>query len=176
MNTKTDTMKKTVLKFGFYGALTICLLFFISWFLLDGLSYNLQEVIGYAGMILSLSFVYFGIRHYRNHENNGKVSFKKALIIGILISLITALAFGILDVIYVEFLNPSFMDDYYAHAVEELQKTLPKEEFEMKLAEMNAEKEMFMYPVVTFIVMGITVFIIGFIMSLISALILQSKK
>ena len=169
-------MKKTVLKFGFYGAITICLLFLVSWFLLDGLSYYLQEVIGYAGMILSLSFVYFGIRHYRNHENDGKVSFKKALTIGVLISLITALAFGILDVIYVEFINPSFMDDYYANALGEMQKTLPKEEFETKLAEMKAEKEMFASPVVTFMVMGITVFIIGFIMSLISALILQSKE
>ncbi len=169
-------MKKTVLKFGFYGAITICLLFLISWFLLDGFSYNLQEVIGYAGMILSLSFVYFGIRHYRNQENEGRVSFKKALTIGVLISLITALAFGILDVIYVEILNPSFMDDYYAHAVEEMRTTLPQEEFEVKLAEMNTEKEMFTSPIVTFLIMGMTVFIIGFIMSLISALILQSKE
>ena len=169
-------MKKTVLKYGLYGALTICFLFLISWFLLNGLSYDLQEVIGYAGMILSLSFVYFGIRHYRNQENGGKVSFKKALMIGVLISLITALAFAILDVIYVEYLNPSFMDDYYAHAVEKMRTTLTEEEFEVKLTEMNAEKDLFTSPIVTFLVMGMTVFIIGFIISLISALTLQSKE
>ncbi|MGX1931345.1 DUF4199 domain-containing protein [Flagellimonas sp. 2504JD4-2] len=168
-------MKKTVIRFGLYGAVTIWILFLISLFLLDHLSFTTQEIIGYASMILSLGFVYFGVKHFRDKENEGKVSFKNALIIGILISLITALAFGVLDTIYSQVLNPDFMTDYYNTVVEGLRNTMPPDEFEKRLAELNAEKEMFSNPLVSFVFMAMMVFVIGFIISLISALILQRK-
>jgi hypothetical protein len=168
-------MKKTVLRFGIYGAITISTLFLLAWYLGKDLDYSSQEVIGYASMIVSLSFVYFGIKHFRDNENNGHVSFSKALIIGSLITLITALAFGILDVIYVKFINPEFMTEYYAASILELQETLPPDEFEIKKAELESQKELFTSAFANFIIMFMTVFVIGFIMSLISSLILQRK-
>lgn len=166
-------MKKTILRYGLYGAITICILFLLAWYLGKGLSYTGQEVIGYVSMVIALGFVYFGIKHYRDKENQGMVSFKKALIIGILISLITALAFGALDVIYVEFINPEFATDYYAHMVGEMKNSLSADEFEVKLAEMESQKELFANPLFSFVIMALTVFVIGFIISLISSLILQ---
>lgn len=166
-------MKKTVFRFGLFGAITICVLFLLGWFAGKDLGYSAQEIIGYASMIVSLGFVYFGIKHFRDIENNGQVSFKKALTIGVLISLITALAFGIIDIIYIEFLNPDFTTDYYNHIVEDLKVTLPKEELATRLAEIEAEKETFSNPIFSFLLMAMTVFIIGFIISLISSLILQ---
>ncbi|MEM9077580.1 MAG: DUF4199 domain-containing protein [Bacteroidota bacterium] len=168
-------MKKTIIKYGTYGAVAICGLFIISWYVLDDLPLSTQEALGYLSMILSLSFVFFGIKHYRDKVNEGKVSFKNALIIGILISLITALIFGILDVIYTEFLNPDFMDTYYSETLNTMEETMSAEEFQLKKAEMEAQKEMFANPVMTFVFMAITVFIIGFIISLLSALVLQRK-
>ncbi len=168
-------MKKTVIRYGTYGAISICVLFLLSWTLLSELPLGTQEVLGYASMIVSLGFVFFGIKHFRDHENDGKVSFKKALTIGILISLITALVFGILDVIYTEVLNPDFMDTYYEQTAKNLEETLSAEEFQVKLAELESQKEMFGNPIFTFLLMAMTVFVIGFIMSLISSLILQRK-
>ncbi|MGW9684974.1 DUF4199 domain-containing protein [Flagellimonas sp. 2504JD1-5] len=168
-------MKKTVIRFGIYGAVTIWILFLISLFLLANLSFATQEILGYVAMVLSLGFVYFGIKHFRDKENEGAVTFKNALIIGILISLITALAFGILDTVYSQILNPDFMTDYYDTIVEGLRNTLPPDEFQERLAEINAEKKMFSNPLVSFAFMAMMVFVIGFIISLISALILQRK-
>ena len=168
-------MKKTVLRFGAYGAITICVLFMISWFVLDHLPMSTQEVMGYVSIVVSLSFVYFGIRHFRNKENDGKVSFKKALTIGILISLITALAFGLLDVLYTEVLNPDFMDDYYGEVVETMRANLPAAELDAQLAQLEAEREQFSNPFISFTIMSATVFIIGCIVTLLSSLILQRK-
>ncbi|SHG72026.1 DUF4199 domain-containing protein [Flagellimonas flava] len=168
-------MKKTVLRYGTYGAITICVLFLLSWFLLGDLPFSTQEVLGYASMVISLGFVFFGIKHFRDKENGGIISFKKALTIGILISLITALAFGILDVIYTEILNPDFMEAYYQATISNLRENLPPEEFEVQLAEIEAQKTMFSNPLFSFALMAMTVFVIGFIISLISALILQRK-
>ncbi len=168
-------MRKIVFRYGGYGAITICVLFLAAWFLADGQSYAVQEFIGYAVMIVSLSFVFFGIKQFRDTENNGKISFKKALTLGVLISGIVAIVFGVLDVIYVEFLNPDFMDDYYARSIEQMRANLPEDEFKTKLVELEAQKSTFSNPLFTFLIMGMTVFVIGFIISLISSLLLQRK-
>lgn len=169
-------MKKTVFKYGLYGSVTISILFLSSWFLGDGLDFSTQEIIGYASMIVSLSFVYFGIKHFRDYENTGNISLKKGLLIGVLISLLTALTFGVLDVIYIKFINPDFLTEYYDVAIENMRETLSNEEFKVKLAEMESEKELFSSTFMSFFIMAMTVFIIGFIVSLLSALLLQRKN
>ena len=168
-------MKKTILRFGLYGIGTICLISLLSWSLVDVVDNTTGEVIGYSSMVVSLLFVYFGIKHFRDKENNGKVTFAKALLIGILISLMVSLAFGILDIIYVKYVNPDFMTEYYQGMLEQAQ-SLPTEEFEIRKAELQSEKEMFLNPYIHFFIMSMMVFVIGFIISLLSALILQRKN
>ncbi|MDH7447516.1 DUF4199 domain-containing protein [Aquimarina sp. 2201CG14-23] len=169
-------MKNTVLRYGIYGAITICVLFILALTLGKNLSYFTQEVIGYTSMVVSLIFVFFGIKHYRDKENNGIVSFGKALVIGMLISLLAAIAFGLLDVIYIKYINPDFTTEYYAHMVEQMRSSLPEAEFKVKLAELETQKELFSSPLMNFLLMSATVLIIGFIISLISGLILQRKS
>ncbi len=168
-------MKTTILRYSVYSAIMICALFLTSWYLLEHLPRTTQEILGYASMIVSLSFVFFGIKYYRERENEGKISFKRGLTIGVLISLITALVFGILDVIYVEVLNPEFMDNYYMESVQALEETLSGEALKTQLALLESQKEVFANPLFTFGIMAVTVFVIGFIISLISAWILQRK-
>jgi len=168
-------MKKTILRYGFYGIATICLLSLLIWALVDVVDNTTGEVIGYSSMVVSLLFVYFGIKHFRDKENNGIITFAKALLIGVLISLMVAAAFGLLDIIYVKFVNPDFMTEYYEGMLEQAE-SLPAEEFEIRKAELQSEKEMFLNPFLHFFIMSMMVFVIGFIISLLSALILQRKK
>ena len=126
-------------------------------------------------MVVALSFVYFGIKNYRDQENEGTISFAKGLIIGILISLITAIAFGIIDVIYITYINPDFTETYYNEAVEEMRQQLSAAEFEVKLKELEQQKALFSNSLFAFALMSGTVLVIGFIISLISALLLQRK-
>lgn len=167
-------MKNTILKYGSLAATTICLLFLLG-LLGEDLPYSIREIIGYAGMIVSLLFIFFGIKQFRDKENDGVLSFSKALLIGTLITLIAAAAFGIIDVIYVKYINPDFMTEYYTHAVEQMQQSLSETEFKLQLAELEAQKELFMNPFMNFLIMFLTVLMIGFIISLISGLILQRK-
>jgi hypothetical protein len=168
-------MKNSILRFGIYSSLTLAILFIIGMIINDRFGTTPSEVFGYASMIISLLFVFVGIKHFRDKENNGIVSFKKALIIGLLISLMAALTFGIIDFIYVTVINPDFAAEYYAQAIEKFRATLPEIEFKVKLAELESQKELFMNPFISFLLMTVTVFVLGFIISLISALILQRK-
>lgn len=168
-------MKKTIQRFGLYSVITICILSLLIWSTVDIVDNTTGEIIGYSSMVVSLLFVYFGIKHFRDRENNGFVTFGQALLIGILISLMAALAFGIMDVIYVKFVNPDFMTEYYDGMLEQA-KSLPADEFEIRKAELTSEKETFSNPFAHFLLMSMMVFVIGFIISLLSALMLQRKN
>jgi len=168
-------MKKTILRFGLLGIITICVLSLLNWSLVGSVDNTVGEILGYSTMVVSLIFVFFGIKHFRDKENNGLVTFGQALLIGVLISLIVSFAFGILDLIYVKLVNPEFMTEYYEGMLEEA-KSLPTAEFENRKAELESEKEMFLNPIMHFFIMSMMVFIIGFIISLLSALILQRKN
>ncbi|MBP2833193.1 DUF4199 domain-containing protein [Aquimarina sp. U1-2] len=169
-------MKHTIIRYGTYSAITLCSLALVGWFIGKNFDYTIQEAIGYTTMVVSLVFIYFGIRYYRDHENKGIVSFGTALWIGVVISLIAGLSFGILDVIYIKYIHPDFVTEYYMHHVDTLRNTLSEAEFQIELEKLESQKELFSNTFFNFFLMFATVLIIGFIVSLISAVILQRKQ
>ena len=153
-------MKRTVFKFGTYGLVVALLIFLAALYFGQGLSYSTQEVLGYLSIIISLSFVFFGIKHFRDRENDGRVKFGKAVSIGVLISLITAIGFAIADYIYTAAINPDFFEEYRA--------AMQARGYEGEMPEFTSASAA--------AIMFLTVTVIGFIISLISALILQKNK
>lgn len=152
-------MKSTVLKYGGYGFITGLVIFGIHLLFLKSFDYSTNEILGYVSIVLSLSFIFFGIKHYRDHVNNGMVTLGKAIAIGIVISLFVGVAIAIADFVYTKFIDPDFFKDY-----------------EQMLIDKGREDEIIeMTSYGGAIFMLILVMIIGFIISLISALILQRK-
>ena len=169
-------MKQTVLKYGGYGLVTALVLFLLALALGKGLSYSKQEVLGYVTIVSSLSFIYFGIKHYRDKVNDGVVNFGTALGIGMLIAVLVGLGIGIADYIYTTVINPDFMTEYMDYTLKTMEETLSPEEFALKKAEMETQMEAFGSSSALAVVMFLTVVIIGFIVSILSGLILQRKN
>lgn len=169
-------MKRTVLKFGFFGLITALILFSLALVFAKSLDYSTQEIIGYLTMAASLIFTYFGIKHYRDKENNGAISIGKALQIGLLISIFAGLGFGIVDYIYTTMINPDFAVEYQEHMLSSMREELPAEEFAIKSEELKQQMKDYGSPSFMAFIMFFSVVIIGFIISLISALILQRKN
>ncbi|MEY8868513.1 DUF4199 domain-containing protein [Meridianimaribacter flavus] len=169
-------MKKTVLKYGGYGLITAAVLFFLALTFGKNLSYSAQEVIGYTSMIASLSFIFFGIKHYRDKVNNGAVSFGKALVIGLLISALTGLGIAMVDYIYTTVINPDFASEYLEVTLKTYESTYSGSELEAKKAELTKQMQDYGGSGFMAALMFVTVVLIGFVLSLISALILQRKK
>lgn len=171
-------MKNTIVKYGIYGFITASILF-LAGFLIGkqiNLDFSTMAVLGYASMVLSLLFVFFGIKHFRDKVNNGKISFGKSIIIGLLISLFAAIGFGIVDYIYTTSINPNFAVEYKDYALLQLNESgLAATELKTKIDELEASMEMMNSPIALAFIMFATVMIIGFIISLISGLILQRK-
>lgn len=170
-------MKKAIFRFGAYASGFILLFFITNWTLFGTpeKNFSAQEIAGYAAILLSLSFVYFGIRYYRDHENNGQLTFIQGLKIGLLITVFPSLLFGIFDDIYILFLNPDFYEDYAKYEIAQVGKNLSPEQAAIQLKEMKKQMDLYANPVVNFLLMFFTVFIIGLIISIISAFVLKRK-
>ncbi len=168
-------MKNTVIKFGLRAALTMVLISGISFIVISGDDpsvYTIGEILGYLSMFLAMVFVFLGIRYYRDHEQNGTISFGKALQIGLLIALFPAFAFGMFDQIYVNYINPDFYEDYYEAQLDKID-AQSETEYEAQAAKIKSDMEFFSSPVVQYLVMFATVFLVGIIVSVISSLLLK---
>lgn len=169
-------MKKTVLKYGSYGFLAGIIFFGIAFLLGDNLSYSVQEIIGYTSMVVSLSFIFFGIKHYRDKVNQGTVTFGKALVIGLLISIFVGIGVAIIDYVYTTVINPDFATEYLDKTLATMKETLPAEEYEIEKVKLSEQMQAYGGSGFMAFIMFATVVMIGFVISLISGLILQRKN
>lgn len=174
---KILNMKSTVYRYGIYSMLTMILLSAVHFFLIvpNFKSAN-AEAAGYLTMLLSMIFVFVGIKHYRDNVNNGVLSFWQGLKIGVLIVLIPSIAFGLFDLLYTEVINPDWLDNYYAEQVAKTKKSIAPEKLDAALKKLESSKEIFSNPFLQFLLMTVTVFIIGFIVTIISSLTLRRSR
>ena len=161
-------MKNTVFKYGLYALLSGFLLFGFPFMLGMDVDYDYGELIGYSSMIISLLFVYFGIKHYRDKVNDGKVSLGRAIGIGMLIALFSAVGVAIFDYIYTTQINPDFANDYLEYSLKQMEASLSPEEFKTESAKLMQQMKDYGSPWMMALMMFATVVILGFIISLIS--------
>lgn len=158
-------MKKYILKFGLYGAAVLVLTSLIVWSAWGtSLGYSTSEAIGYASMVLSMVFVFMGIKTYRDQEKGGVISFGESFKLGILISLLPSLAFGVYTVLF-----------FYAYGDKFLEFAMTNMTAEQR-AQLEAAGGLFLNPFFQGTVMFFTVFMIGLLASLISAAVLKRAE
>jgi len=180
-NTNTSThiaMNKTAL---IYGGIIVAIITLITIVPLLALGLNEQtvgyEAIGYISMVLACLAVFFGVLSYRNKHQSGSITFGKALVTGLYISLIGAFGFGVVSWLYYGFLEPDFLQAYYDSMVQGLQQSGKEPEvIQAEVAAMEADKWIFLNPAVGGLTMFGTVFPIGAIISVVSALVLKRSK
>ena len=172
-------MKNLVLRYGFYATLIavgIQILFYFIGDFKNPENFELGEMLGYSTILLSMIFVFLGIKKHRDENLGGSISFSEALKVGLLIVIIPSLAFGLYNWFYVEVLDPGFVDNYFNYQLEKMQAAMSPSEFEIKKAEMEAQKDMFQNPLLGSGVMFMTVFLIGVIVSLVSSIVLKKNR
>ena len=171
-------MKPTAFRFGIYAGFTILVLAAINLFVLmpPNISWEMAEVVGYLTMILSMIFVFMGIRHYRDHVNNGFLTFGQGMKLGALIVLVPALVFGLFDILYTQVLNPSWGDEYFGYQIEKIKASAPADLVGQKIAKLQKDREMWDNPLIQFLLMAVTVYIVGIIVTIISTLALRRTR
>ena len=137
-------------------------------------SYHMNEVIGYATMIVALSMVFFGTRHYRNTVGGGSLTFGQGFKIGTLISFVAALIFGIFTVMLFTVFIPD-LGERYLEVYRQMAEQGNDPALQAQMEQFEANKELFLSPIFQGFLMFITVFFIGEVIAVISSLFLKRK-
>ena len=167
-------MKKLIIKFGLIGGLLMVGFGFVSVALVGTAEggYALGEIIGYASILVAMLLIIVAQLNYRK-EQGGLLSFSEAFKIGLGISSIGGLAFGLYNAVYVLWIDPDFMRNYFAYT-ENIQITDPS--FEAKYQVYPDSYGFFASTFGQSLLMFLTVFLIGFVISIIGGLFLQRKQ
>lgn len=174
-------MKKPVLTFGLISGAVVAAL---MWIMMAGwksglVNFDNGEIVGYTTMIIALSMVFFGIKSYRDN-NGGKISFWKGLQIGILISLISAVCYGLSWEVYYQTSGGAVMEhmeQYTTHYIEKMkEKGASADEIEATSKQMAGFAEMYKNPAIRFAMTLMEILPIGIIVTLISAGLLRRKE
>lgn len=169
-------MQKTVLRYGLYsGALAAILMVFTSVFYSSNMDFENGQYIGYAGILLSMLFVFIGVRAYRE-ENGGTLSFGKGFQVGLFIVLISCLCYVIAWMVVYETILPDFVEKYEAYMLDKMRNSGATESaIQQQTTEMQAFKEMYSNPLVRFGLTFLEPFPVGFLVAIVSAFILRRK-
>jgi Protein of unknown function (DUF4199) len=169
-------MKKTILTFGLISGIVISVLMIATVPFGDRLGIGHSYLVGYTTMILAFLLVYFGIRSYRDNLGDGHISFGKAFVIGISITLISSLCYVVTwEIIYFKFM-PDFMDKYGAYAIQKLQASgASSAAIQAKVEEIKRYKVLEDNPLTNAAITFIEPFPVGLIITLASAAILRRK-
>ena len=137
-------------------------------------------VIGYTTMVLAFLLVFFGIRSYRENVGDGRISFGRALGVGLLIMPIASICYVVTwEIVYFNFL-PDFGEKYAAYVIEERARLgasrlsrSQKEIEEMKQIDGCSTRQ---YLSSTLAFTFLEPLPVGLVMTLISALILRKRE
>jgi hypothetical protein len=173
-------MRKVVLTYGIIAGVIIAILMMVSMSLMDcgsGSDFSGSYIIGYSTMIVALSMIFFGIRSYRQNYSNGTITFGKAFLIGLYITLIASAFYVIGWLIYSSIAMPDFADKYMAHEIAGMKKEgLSDSLIAIKSKEMADWKQLYDNNLLFKIGMTFAeIFPVGLVVSLICAAILRKK-
>lgn len=167
-------MKKINLSFGLAAGSILTTVMVVSTFLCYRRGdFEGSMLLGYAGMLLAFSFIYAGIKRYRDRHLGGIITFGKAFKTGLYISLIASSVYvGVWLIEYYLFI-PDFMEkygDYMLRMAANKGKDLAAVE-----AEIKTYRDLYQNPLFVIILTYTEVLPLGLLVSLICAFVLKKK-
>ncbi len=169
-------MRHTVIKFGLLSSLLIAVSMRMV-FVLGPEEHQFTEWLGYLIMIIGLSIIFVGIKQYRDKELGGVIGFKKAFKIGFLIALIAGFSFVISWEIYYQTAGENFVEGYQEIYISELKaEGLSDDELAEKKSEMKKYADYYQNFFFRIAITFLEIFPVGIIISLISSVLLKTKK
>ena len=170
-------MNKYVLKFGLIvGLINACGLVSII-FATSKNTYAYSEMVGYGLMLAAFSVAYLGVKRYRDEALNGSISFGKALMTGLLITLVASTIYVITWLIVYYNFVPDFMERYADTCFDNMHKKGQSEaEIAQKMSEIAEMTELYKNPFFVILITYAEILPVGILASLVSSLVLRKKE
>jgi hypothetical protein len=173
-------MKRNILVFGVISGVIISTFMGISMALMSKSGEgggSSSMIIGFSAMAVAFSFIFVGIKNYRDKQNGGTITFGKAFLLGLMISLLASTIYVMTWAVEFHFFMPDFIDKYSAMQVKQIQASglsgaaLDEALKSIESTSYNYKNSPFFFAMYTYM----EILPVGIIITLISALILRRK-
>lgn len=174
-------MNRIILRYGLLAGLVICLLFLGPLMVqpFDGLSdfwWTWGKVVGYGSMVLALLCIYLGVARW--HQIEGRpLGFGRALALAMGINVVASLVFFLGNIVLYEVIQPDFLTNfaeaYEARMLDQAKDEAARAEVSREMANMQP---LLQNSVAYAALMAASAFLIGLVISLITAVIFRKKS
>jgi hypothetical protein len=169
----------SIIRFGILYGFALVIGFYASHLALGTSpdNFTLAEIVGYSVMIICSLAVVMGIKDYKQKRAPAPLGFMGALGVGLGISLIAAHIFALYNWLYLTFINPTFTVTYVQYSEQKIRSSgLESVVIEQQLAELAHYADLMRNNFAQSMLMFATVFIIGLLFSLVSAIALRTRR
>lgn len=170
-------MKKIVLVFGLIaGVIVTAMMLYSAASLYKNQHYKGNDVLGYTTMVIAFSFVFVGIKNFRDKYNQGVISFGKAFRIGLYITLIASTMYVLVWLVDYYLFMPDFTEKFTTCVMNDARSSgATQAELDKKAAHMAQFAKMYENPLFVILATYAEVLPVGLIITLLSALFLKRK-
>jgi hypothetical protein len=132
---------------------------------------------GYSVMLVALSFIFVGVKRYRDVERGGVIKFLPAFGMGLAIAIVAGIAYVCVWEAYLASSGYRFMDEYIAAMIRHRQaEGASAAELARLAAEMEPMRASYANPLFRLPMTFLEVFPVGLLVALISAALLRNPK
>lgn len=115
-------MKRTILVFGLLAGAVVSGLMLVTMQLAKGNPSHFEwgMVVGYTTMLLAFTFIFVGIRSYRDRYRQGRLTFGEGFRIGLGIAVIASVFYTLTWAVMYKTIYPNYLQDYTQYALEKM--------------------------------------------------------
>ena len=172
-------MLRSALIYGSLAGITMISVMIIGHQMDDGSQTGVSssEAVGYLIMLLASSFIFFGVKRFRDIEQGGVIKFTKALGLGAMMAAVATVCYVAIWEVYLALTDYAFFDQYFDSLVAAKQaEGMAGAELDAWVAENEGWKTMLQNPFLRIPITMTEFFPIGLIVALITAAILRKPE
>ena len=168
---------KYVLTYGLISGAVIIATMLTGILLSDQGGFFSSPVFGYLVMLVALTFIFVGVKRYRDVERGGIVKFLPAFGMGLAIAAVAGIAYIAVWEIYLAMTDYKFMDEYIAGIVRARQaEGASSAAIAREVADLESMRVQYRNPLFRIPITFLEIFPVGLLVALVSALLLRNPK
>lgn len=134
-------------------------------------------LLGYLAMLVGLTFIFLGVKQYRDTVYGGVIRFGPAFAMGAAIAIVAGIAYALVWEGYLALTHYRFMDDYIASVLREQREAgASAAALAKQAAELDSLREQYRDPLFRLPMTFLEVAPVGLLVALVSALLLRNSR